>query len=63
MPRFSNEERAVLIETAETFARTTLDPKVRARLNSAARKLRQSDEALTRRQAQNRKSIHVIQQA
>lgn len=41
MPRFSREESAVLIEIAQTFASTTKDEKVRARLNNATRKLRQ----------------------
>jgi len=63
MPRFSNEERGLLIEIAETFARTSDDKKVRGHLISAARKLRQSDEAMTRRHAEKRRISHVIQQA
>jgi hypothetical protein len=63
MPRFSKEERALLIEVADTFARTTEDRKVRGHLNNAVRKLRHSDEALTRREAEKRRGIHVLQQA
>lgn len=49
MPRFSNEERRILIEVAETFADSTPDPKVRGHLRQAVRRLRESDKALTRR--------------
>lgn len=55
MPRFSNEERTVLIEIAETFRNSAKDLKIRGHLTSAIRKLRQSDESLTKRE-QARKS-------
>lgn len=49
MPRFSNEERRLLIEVAETFAGSTPDPKVKGHLLQAVRRLRESDKSLTRR--------------
>jgi len=43
MPRFSREERAVLIPAVEDFAKEALDPKVRGRFKDILRKLQQSD--------------------
>lgn len=52
MPRFTTDESAILIELAETFAATTADPKIRAKLNSATRKMRQAHDHHTRRAAE-----------
>lgn len=56
MPRFSKNERTVLIACAEAFASNTADLKVRSTLNSALRKLKASDEHHTKREAEGRKS-------
>jgi hypothetical protein len=56
MPRFSKEERTVLIEVVSTFAETAQDAKIRARLNSALRKLKASDEHHAKREAEGRKA-------
>lgn len=56
MPRFSKEERTVLIACAEAFAHNTADANIRARLNSALRKLKASDEHHAKREAQGARS-------
>ncbi len=43
MPRFSKEERSVLIPAVEAFASEARDPKVRGRFKDILRKLQQSD--------------------
>lgn len=60
MPKFSQAERTVLIEIAETFARTTEDEKIRARLNSSIRKLRQSDAHHAQREVEQRRAGYAV---
>lgn len=43
MPRFSKEERAILIPAVEAFASEAPDPKIRGRFKDILRKLQQSD--------------------
>lgn len=43
MPRFSKEERVLLIPAVAAFAEHSPDPKVRGRFKDILRKLQQSD--------------------
>lgn len=52
MPRFSNEERTLLIAMAEAFEASTQDPKVKGHLRQIIRKTRQSDDHHARKAAQ-----------
>lgn len=56
MPRFSNEERQLLIPAVQVWAEEARDPKVRGRFKDILRKLQQSDKTLTDRMAQEKKS-------
>ena len=56
MPRLSKEERPVLIEGVSPFAETAQDTKIRARLNSALRQLKASDDHHARKEAEGRKA-------
>lgn len=63
MPRFSREERAVLIPAVEDFAKEAPDPKVRGRFKDILRKLQQSDTHHDRRAEEQRRVSHVIQKS
>jgi len=53
MPRFSQDERRILIEMAETFEATTADPKIKGHLRQIIRKTRESDKHHERMSQQN----------
>ena len=56
MPRFSKQERTVLIEVVSAFAESSPDRNVRSFLNSALRKLKASDEHHAKKEAEGRKA-------
>jgi hypothetical protein len=56
MPRFSKEERAILIPAVEAFASEAPDPKIRGRFKDILRKLQQSDSHHSQQAAQRKKA-------
>lgn len=55
MPRFSKEEREVLIPAVHAFAEHSPDPKVRAKFKNILMKLRESDKHHAKKETQGGK--------